>query len=199
MDAPAWARVMDRDPTPTGLSAVSKAWTRLVKLGLVERSRQGRKAKLILLCEDGSGEPYTRPRTPGDGQYLKLPHAYWLQDWYTNLDLAAKATLLIALSLADGFYLPFDRVEDWYGISRNTAQRGMATLVDKGLLERDERWEPEPLSAIGYRPVIHYTLRPPFGPRNTVLTLVGKPGHTKATGRRLRPAGGDATAADVGT
>lgn len=171
LDAAVWARAMGRNATPNGLTATSKTWNRLEKVGLITRSRSGRKAKITLLCEDGHGGEYTRPRTASDDRWLRLPYDYWRKKWYSRLSLPGKAMLLIALSLDDGFYLPFDKVEAWYGISRNSAQRGMAELNTNDLLSGSTHWESAPLSAIGHKQVINYTLRAPFGPHHQVLKL----------------------------
>jgi hypothetical protein len=163
LEAAVWARVMGRSANPTGLTAISKAWKRLEKHGLIRRSRRGRRAQVELLCEDGNGGTYTRPTTKDD-PWFHLPHEYWLDHWHQKLDLPGKAVLLIALSLKDDFVLPFPRADAWYSLSRNTLQRGMSELVKHGLIEADEEWVEEPLSAIGHRQVTHYTLQPPFGP-----------------------------------
>ena len=107
--------------------------------------------------------PYTRP-TSADDLWLNLPYRYWLDEWNQKLTLPGKALLLIALSLDDGFYLPLQKAQPWYGISRNTAQRGIADLIEHGLLDKAEEWVEAPLSDIGHRLVARYTLKQPFGP-----------------------------------
>jgi hypothetical protein len=178
--APMWARAMGREANPTGLTAVSKAWARLEKHRLIRRSRSGRRARIELLREDGSGDSYTRPKTGAD-PWFNLTYDYWLDHWHQQLTLPGKAMLLIALSLDDGFYLPFTRVDAWYSISRNTAQRGMSDLVDNGLIEKDEEWVEDALSDIGHRVVVRYTLRPPFGPQQD--RRVRKPATRRAKAR----------------
>lgn len=163
LGAAVWARALGREANGTGLTAVSKAWNRLEKLELIRRSRNGQRAQVELLREDGSGESYSRPTTEDD-RWLNLSHRYWLDGWHKRLTLPAKAMLLVSLSLRDGFVLPFPRVPEWYTISRNTAQRGMRELLDRGLLTKGERWVEEPLSDIGYRLEVRYTLQAPFGP-----------------------------------
>lgn len=164
LGAAVWARALGLAATANGKTAVSKAWKRLEDMELISRGRVGRTARVVLLMEDGSGEDYTRPVTAEDGLWFNLPHAYWHDGWFLKLDLPSKAMLLIALSLYNGFYLPFDQAKAWYGISRKTAQVGMKALVDHGLLDRDEEWVEEPMSDIGHKLEIHYTLRAPFGP-----------------------------------
>ena len=102
----------------------------------------------------------TPPRT--NERYLKLPHAYWEDGWHLRLELPAKVMLLIALSLTDGFPLPAERAHDWYGISPDTAQRGVAELAGHGLLDVNERFRAAPLSEIAWTSDRRYTLQPLF-------------------------------------
>lgn len=164
LPAPAWARVLGLSATDNGLTAVSKAWKRLEDMELISRGRSGRRARVVLLKEDGQGDDYVRPLTADDDRWFNLAHEYWSDGWFQRLDLPAKAMLLISLSLKNGFRLPFERAETWYGISRKTAQSGMKSLVDHDLIDRVDFWEEEPLSDIGHRQVIEYTLKAPFGP-----------------------------------
>ena len=76
--------------------------------------------------EDGSGELYEHPHRAGSDRWLQLPYAYWLEGHALALSLPAKAMLLIALSLPDGFYLPSERADELVpGISPDSADRGM--------------------------------------------------------------------------
>ncbi len=50
-------------------------------------------------------------------------------DGCETLSLPGKAVLLIAHSLRPGFALPVEKAPEWYGISADTAQRGLAELV----------------------------------------------------------------------
>ncbi len=69
--AAVWARALHLTGE-TGAAAVSKVLARLVAYRLVARDRVGRRAHLTLLCEDGSGRPYTPPAEAADA-YLQLP------------------------------------------------------------------------------------------------------------------------------
>jgi hypothetical protein len=71
-------------------------------------------------------------------------------DYYLNLSLPAKAMLLIALSLSDGFYLPSQRADRWYGISSVSADEGLRELRAAGLLHRQRKWLPAPRSKTGW-------------------------------------------------
>src|SRR5215467_3076859 len=134
LPAPTWARMLGLQGT-TGEAAISRIWARLDALGLVERSRKGRRASIRLLAEDGSCRAYDRPSGYGD-YYFQVPLDYWARGWHLTLDLASKAMLLVALSLEDGFNLPSERVPQWYGISADTAERGLASLRGHKLLVR---------------------------------------------------------------
>lgn len=174
LGAGVWARALGLSDSPSALSAVSKASRRLDRLKLIARSRDGSRAKITVLDESGTGDPYTHPGSARGQRYLKLPHAYWTDAWDLKLNLAAKAVLLIALSLDDGFVLPAERAPDWYGISADTAQRGLATLRDHGLLDLNVTSKPAPLAPAGFAVVHEYTLQAPFGPRRVPLATVTK-------------------------
>jgi hypothetical protein len=88
---------------------------------------------LEVLDESGSGDVYVHPYQL-DQRYFTLPHRYWEFGLDQDLDLAAKATLLLARSLSpDGFTLPLANATSWYGISATTLRRGMRDLVKAGL------------------------------------------------------------------
>lgn len=178
-EAAVWARGLGL-PTPKddGSAAVSKAWARLARLGLVERSRQMRMANITILDELGDGLPYTYPSGGrGRDSYFKLSEAFWTAEerWYRTLSLSAKAMLLISSSLKPGFVLPFEQVPKWYGVSDTTAESGLGELVDKGLLDvvKDRRREPK--SPKKYVIENRYALRSPFAQeriRKTKLATV---------------------------
>lgn len=170
--AEVWARAMGF-PTER-VSTVSKAWARLEDRKLIRRERQGRLSVVTLLREDGSGQEYTHPgsvpprRRPGERRaererYFGLSFAYWLDGFNTTLNLPAKAALLIALSLRPGFVLPEEKAPQWYGLSADTVQRGLAQLVASKLLRRQKEYKTAPLAPLGYTEQWHYYPRPPFG------------------------------------
>lgn len=169
-DARVWARALGlvRSGGQYDSSAVSKAWNRLEALRLVHREREGRLASVQVLNEDGLGSPY-EPPSPGvrSDWYLKLPFEYWTSDrqWYRTLNLPEKAVLLIALSLPADFTLPTERCPAWYGISADTAQRGLSGLRSGGLLRGEWRVKEAPLAPQGFTREWHYTLAPPFSGR----------------------------------
>ncbi len=173
-----WARALGfHQDVDHGVTGVSKAWRRLdTTYRLVERGRDGRLAVLTSLREDGSGTDYTSP----DGataaeRYFTLPLAYWTdeQAWYSSLPFPAKAMLLVASTLKPGFVLPTERAKAWYGISTESAERGLRRLIDVGLLDRTVTVKDAPLSPTGKTQEYRYTLARPFGHRRrSTLTLL---------------------------
>jgi hypothetical protein len=139
---------------------VSKQWSWLESQKLVSSDRIGRLREITLLKEDGSGEPYIHPT--GEGNYFKLPYAYWKGNFHNRMGLPAKAVLLISLSLRDDFLLPTERGKDWYGLSRDTVRKGLRTLRLLGLLEFREVRKNAPLAPRGFAFERRYRLREPF-------------------------------------
>ena len=168
--AAVWARALNMDlpERPTAASTISKAWKRIEDRKLIRRSRYKRMAHIHILKEDGSGNPYEHPSTAGE-PYLRIPNAFWKEGpnqnrWYRILNLPEVAMLLIARSLSDGFRLPVENAPDWYGISADTAHRGLRGLTEHGLLKVDKLFKAAPLSPAGYTADHLYTLQKPFGP-----------------------------------
>ncbi|MDQ1492286.1 MAG: hypothetical protein QOD57_3213 [Actinomycetota bacterium] len=188
-DSRIWARALDVGGGRSGREAVSKALRRLRGLQLIVTSRVNRLSAVTMLREDGSGEPYTYP-TPDQRQdrYLRLPFAFWTDRWYQRLNLPAVAMLLVLLAEKDGVVLPLDRISTWYGISRATAQRGLAELESHGLLQVRTVQRAEPLAPLGFTYDRHHHLQGVFErsrpgrPEENVTEL--KP--TAAKRRRLR-------------
>ncbi len=160
-----WVRVLGLGNNATPASArgaVSKVMKRLEARNLVKRARSGRRASVTLLREDGSGEPYEHPYRAGGDWWLQLPYAYWLEGHFLALSLPAKAMLLVALSLPDGFYLPSERTDAWYGISPDSADRGLRELRRAALLDADRKWVKNQRSDTGWTEHWTYTLIGPF-------------------------------------
>jgi hypothetical protein len=187
LPASVWARAMGHDlpMSKSATAGISKAWRRLEDHGLIERSRYRRMAQIRLLREDGSGIAYTHPgekggRSNGADDYFKVPAALWTQGpnseerWFRVLTLPELAVLLIALSLNDSFRLPIEHVPEWYGMSADTAQRGLSGLTRRGLLEVDATTKKAPLSPTGVTTEHRYTLAAPFGPRGRKQKTTGR-------------------------
>lgn len=185
LSIPVWARALNLTEVATDASAataVSKVFTRLEQRNLIERDRRGRERKIrvTVLREDGSGDSYTRPGKGNSDKYLQLPHAYWTEEWFLQLDLPATAMLLVALHEKPGFQLPTERVPDWYGWSADTAERGFATLERHGLISKVSRFRKAPLSPTGLAKLNEYTLTGPFARKPAT------PPRTKETATRKR-------------
>jgi hypothetical protein len=148
----------------TASSTIAKQWKWLEDQRLVKRTgRRGRYSEVVLLREDGSGQPYSP--TASGGRWIRIPFAYWTDNWYGRLDLPAKAVLLIGISLLDDFILPLEQAPKWYGISADTASRGLRTLGDAGLLTVRRLRKPSASAPNGFTVQSHYTLAGPFGPK----------------------------------
>jgi hypothetical protein len=175
-DARVWARALGlhRD-VDAGVAAVSKTWRRLDEgHALIRRERRGRLAKITALREDGLGKSYTYPNgSRRDERYFKLPYDYWTAErrWYRILTFRAKAMLLVSLSLPAGFVLPTQRVPDWYGISTDSADRGLRELDRAGLLRREIKVKKAPQAPLGIAQEYHHTLLPPFTQRRVIATV----------------------------
>lgn len=160
LPAGAWARALGLRGTSRS-AAVSRSWKRLEDVRLISRGRRGRTVVVTLLREDASGAPYTYVGSKDD-PYFRLPLEYFRDGWYKQLDLPTKAMLLIALSLDDDFYLPAEWVARWYGISADTAARGLDKLRSLGLLDREMHFKAAPLTDQGWTREYTYRLKEPF-------------------------------------
>jgi hypothetical protein len=66
--------------------------------------------------------------------------------------------LLVASSLGPGFVLPTDKTKTWYGISTESAERGLRALTKAGLIDRQVDVKSAPLSPLGITREYRYTL-----------------------------------------
>lgn len=160
-----WARGLRLDEREeSARNSVSRNWAWLERIRLIQRGRAGRKAKITLFYDDGSGDPYCHPhhRKPQE-RFLKLPYAFWRQRWDAKLDLAATSVLLILLHEKPGpVELIADRMPAWYGISASTFEKGAQTLRGHDLLERRRDHVDAPLSETGFTYVYRYRLLDAF-------------------------------------
>lgn len=140
--------------------AVSKVMRRLEDRRLVRRSRANRNAVVQLLCEDGSGEEYVHPARTD--RYFRVTDAYWREDYFARLSLPAKVMLLVALERPDDFYLPFEYAPTWYGVSADSAERGLRELHTNDLIAVQHAWVPNARSDTGWVPRWTYTVTGPF-------------------------------------
>lgn len=77
----------------------------------------------------------------------------------------------------DGFTLPFNQVQRWYGVSENTARRGLRGLEARDLLVSTTTHVPAPKSPNGWAESIKYTMTGPFS-RKAIKKLVANRGKT---------------------
>lgn len=148
-------------------SALSRAWRDLVEMGLVVRERRARLVRVTPRREDGQAA-YTRPsgRADHDETYFVLPDGFWQDDLFGELSLPGLAMLLFFLRETNGkpeAKYTFDQIEQWYGIARRTAQKGVQELLAANLLHARKETVPAPLSATGKTTHIHYSLTGKYG------------------------------------
>lgn len=171
--ATVWARLLGLEGN-NATSLISRNWSWLEQRGLIETRRKGRLREVIILREDGSGQPYVHPGAgdPPEGFYFKLPHSYFALGYPDRMGLPAKAMLLIALSLEDDFILPIDHAPRWYGLSRDSVKTGLQTLRLLGLLDVRSERKTAPLSPLGYTVQRRYRVRPPLRYRDPGETAI---------------------------
>jgi hypothetical protein len=141
---------------------MTKIWRWLEKHDLIERGRRGRQSAPKLLREDGTSKPY-EPPSGTDDSYFRVPFAFWLEDDdeqppYRCLSLAGKVMLLIALSRSQKtFSLKAVRAPAWYGISEDTAGRGLRELCEQNFLTVNKQYVKDLNSGTGWRMDPSYT------------------------------------------
>jgi hypothetical protein len=166
-----WARLFDADKYANPQSARTAAWRTLLRLqdrGLItcKRVPGSKKISVTLLCEDGSGSPYTRPdgKLPED-RFINLPRRLWTKGYDEKLKMPGLAMLLTIAREKPWSSFPADRADEWYGWSADTTLRGLKELVDLGLVERRENYRKTPLSPTGYTLSYQYRLVPWMRPK----------------------------------
>lgn len=183
-----WARAFGTTEKATPASArtaVTKVLKRLQARNLITYERPGGTwdVQVTLLCEDGSGQPYTRPGNQNSDSYLKIPFELWRTGLIDDLGLPALAMLLTASCEPRSFELPTERMKDWYGWSPDTAERGFRELANEGVLQVHKTYVTAPLSPTGTAEVNRYMLLDPFIPRaDTGRKKVATPKNTTTEG-----------------
>ncbi len=152
-EAVIWAQLSGLLLGDMTIDSARQRWSRAVRklkdLKLITSETEGRRSRYTLLNEVGNGEPYVRPDGgTAHGNWISLPHKYWLEGYDQKLETAGKIMLLIALDQKDTFNLVRARVPEWYGVSPETAKRGFRQLENHGILlsrERTvyDRWAPK--------------------------------------------------------
>ncbi|WP_216589222.1 hypothetical protein [Streptomyces brasiliscabiei] len=158
----AWARLIG---IPTSNKSPGTAVTRTFEwlqdrhLLTITRARGSQYISVTLLREDGSGQPYTRPKGASEAdRFLKLPHAFWEQGFDEKIDLPGLAMLLAVAREKPWKDFPSEKAPEWYGWSADTTLRGLHQILELGLVEREEAFRPEPLSPLGYTRIHKYNL-----------------------------------------
>jgi hypothetical protein len=162
-----WARALGTTENATPASArtaVTKTLRRLQKRKLItfERVAGTHDIRVTLLREDGSGEPYTRPGAGNSDAYLKIPVSFWRSGLDGTLGIPGLAMLLVASCERSRFELATERMQDWYGWSPDTAERGFKELSEAGVLLIDKTYKKAPASPSGYAEVNLYSLMKPY-------------------------------------
>lgn len=163
-----WLRAMtvDQGKLTWSSSSLSQGWSDLVAMGMVDRQRQQRVARLTPRREDG-GDGYERPDVKKQAdRYFALPGAFWTAAWFDRLSLPALCVLLILLKETndgeDECHLTYEQTEKWYGISSSSAKKGYTELVDLGLVSFRDETAKAPLAPAGVTTHRYYRLSGPF-------------------------------------
>lgn len=148
---------------PWSTTTLSRAWANLKQMGLIDTKREKRAKWVAPFREDGTGVPYKKPggRNGRENHYFILPDAFWHSGLFAQLSLPGLAMFLLFLKETNKepeFQISAERVEDWYGISRRSAQNGIDDLEAHAILFKRPEREREPLSASGYTTRIYYSL-----------------------------------------
>jgi hypothetical protein len=174
LQADVWIRALTGPPARRraltwSRSTLSRAWTDLEEMKLVRRDRQGRLVRVAPYREDGTREPYAAPRGRADrwNAYFVLPDAFWEEDGlFAQLSLPALAMLLLFAKETNKraeVHFTFDQIQDWYGIRRRTAQKGVSELEKAGVLRIRREVIAAPLSPTGSTVRSWYSLTGDFG------------------------------------
>lgn len=169
LGAKVWMRALEDPEAPTWTrSTMSRSWGRLEdpELNLVTSTRKGRRRKVLPRREDGL-EEYSSPegRDAVEHYYFLLPHEFWTDRTFARLTLPELAMFLILLKQTnkeEPFSFTFDRVQEWYGISRRTAINGINGLKRHRLVDVTHGWVDEPDSDEGVVPLLSYALTGPY-------------------------------------
>ncbi|MGN6238182.1 MAG: helix-turn-helix transcriptional regulator [Cellulosimicrobium cellulans] len=170
LEAQVWVRALTSNHKKAltwSPSTLSRAWTELEDMGLVSRQRRGRLVYVRPRREDGQ-EDYTRPqgRRGHEHTYFVLPDAFWNDEVFADLGLAALAMFLLIAKETNGTketHLTYPQIEAWYGIRQRTAQKGIAELLTRELVYVRREHVPAPLSGVGYTIAQHYSLTGDYG------------------------------------
>lgn len=124
-----------------GTEAINHALRDLEERGFVQITpgSSTRPRRVTLLCEDGTGDRYVRPRGGKEDSYVQIPQRLWTQGALADLNAPGMAMLLVSLDLTRSpdqhIAMREELVKLRYGISNATRRRGLAELKEQGFLE----------------------------------------------------------------
>lgn len=138
-----WAELLGRDdPRGEGARAVRDALHEIADRDFVELRSSGAQTSITLrneaapLGEDGEPTPYEPPYSKD--AYLQVPRTFWSEGLAGELSGAGVAMYLCALAMTRSedpeFFISSGYFEDRYCISRSSRKRGLAELVERGIL-----------------------------------------------------------------
>jgi hypothetical protein len=147
-------------------SSLSEAWSNLVDMRLVDRTRVRRMAHLVPRREDTKSD-YERPNGQKKvDRYFQLPGAFWTEKWFDTLSLPGLCMLLLLLKETNDshteFHVTHKQVEQWYGISASSAAKGFTELEDFGLVSVRRDQIKAGLALKGYTYHLYYSLNGDF-------------------------------------
>lgn len=150
-----WARLLSTKEGPAWTTSdISKTWSDLETLGLIERTREGRAVRITPRREDGKAQ-WTAPGQVGRDRretYFSVPGVFWTSGLFAELTLPGLAVLLIVAaetSKSDEVWLSYERASEWYGLSAASFKNGTRELEAHGLLVRRPETVKAPLSPTG--------------------------------------------------
>lgn len=136
-----WATLLGRDdPREDGARAIRDCLHELTERGLVRLAARGSRVEIALNIETSAKDdpqPYEPPyeREP----YLSIPRSFWTHGLAGDLSGAGVAMYLVALAMTRHndaeFFLAGEFFDERFGISRSSRKRGLAELVERGVLE----------------------------------------------------------------
>jgi predicted transcriptional regulator len=167
-------------------SSLSEAWSSLVDMGLVDRTRVRRMAHVVPRREDTKSD-YERPNGKKKiDRYFQLPGAFWVEKWFDTLSLPGLCMLLLLLKETNDndaeFHITHKQVEEWYGISASSAAKAFAELEGLGLVSVRRDQVKAGLALRGYTYHLYYRLNGDFSTaaRSTARTAAKKGAQDRA-------------------
>lgn len=137
-----WATLLEKDdPSGEGGRLIRDCLHELRERKLISVQTHGPRVEVALHREDsGQGlppRPY-RPPHAANEPYISVPRTYWTSGLAGELSGAGAAMYLVALALTRHeqpvFFISAETFDARYGISRSSRKRGLAELVQHGVL-----------------------------------------------------------------